>query len=111
MSVAELAAQLRVPAGVVNEFMIMFTELKLVLPLADEDTFVLGRDPATITIKAIIDCVRSSGKSVKVQGQRGKEEVVIDDILLAVEQAAAEALEGKNLQALLLSLDPPQGRR
>ncbi len=105
LSVAEIAVQLRIPAGIVNEFMVMFTELKLVLPLAAEDTFVLGRDPATISIKEILDCVRNSGKSVKVPGPRGKEkeEKAIDDILLEVDQAAAQTLEGRNLQALILS--------
>ena len=94
LSVAEIAVQLRIPAGIVKEFMVMFAELKLVLPFADEDTFILGRDPAMISIKEILDCVRSSGKSVKVPSQRGKEESAIDDILLQVDQAAAQILEG-----------------
>jgi len=110
-SVAEIAVQLRIPAGIVKEFMVMFTELKLVLPLADEDSFILGRDPVTISIKEILDCVRNSGKSVKAPTQRGKEENAIDDILLEVDQAAAQTLEGKNLQALILSMEQPQARR
>ncbi|MGH7854375.1 MAG: YihY/virulence factor BrkB family protein, partial [Candidatus Binatia bacterium] len=71
LSVAEIAVQLRVPPGVVKEFMVMFSALRLVLPLADEDTFVLGRDPATISIKEILDCVRNSGKIVKVPSHTG----------------------------------------
>lgn len=113
LSVAEIAVQLRIPAGIVEEFMVMFVAPRLVLPLAAEDTFVLGRDPATISIKEILDCVRNSGKSVKVPGPRGKEkeESAIDDILLEVDQAAAQTLEGKNLQALILSMEQPQARR
>src|SRR5688572_10052689 len=110
-SVAEIAVQLRIPAGIVKEFLVMFTELKLVLPLADEDSFILGRNPVTISIKEILDCVRNSGKSVKAPTQRGKEENAIDDILLEVDQAAAQTLEGKNLQALILSMEQPQARR
>jgi membrane protein len=113
LSVAEIAVQLRIPAGIVEEFMVMFVAPRLVLPLAAEDTFVLGRDPATISIKEILDCVRNSGKSVKVPGPRGKEkeESAVDDILLEVDQAAAQTLEGRNLQALILSMEQPQARR
>ena len=111
LSVAEIAAQLRVPAGVVKEFMVMFAGLKLVLPLADEDTFVLGRDPGTITIREILDCVRNAGKSGKTQGEGGKEENLIDDLLSEVDRVRAQSLEGKNLQTLILNFDQPHTRR
>ena len=111
LAVAEIAAQLRVPAGVVKEFMVLFAGVKLVLPLADDDTFVLGRDPRTITIREILDCVRNDGKSGKTHGERGKEENLIDDLLLEVDRARTQSLEGKNLQALILTLDQPHTRR
>lgn len=111
LTVSEIAAQLRVPAGVVKEFMVMFAGLKLVLPLADEDTFVLGRDPGTITIREILDCVRNAGKSGKTQGEGDKEERLVDDLLSEVDRARAQSLEGKNLQALILNLDPPLTQR
>jgi membrane protein len=111
LNVAEIAAQLRLPAGLVNEFMSIFAELKLVVPLAEEGTYVLARDPQTISIKEILDCVRNSGRSAKAQRHGSKEESVIAEILLDVDQAAAKALEGKNLQALSLSLRPPEVRR
>jgi membrane protein len=111
LSVAEIAVHLRIPAGMVKEFMVMFATQKLVLPLAAEDTFVLARDPAAISIKEILDCVRNSGTSVKAPTQKDKQESVIDDILLELDQAAAQTLEGKNLQALVLSVEPPQARR
>ena len=111
LSVAEIAVQLRIPAGIVQDFMAMFTALRLVFPLADEDTFVLGRDPAMISIKEILDCVRNSGKSVKGPSLRGKEEGVIDDILREVDHASAEVLEGRNLQALILDIEHLPARR
>jgi membrane protein len=111
LNVAEIAAQLRLPAGVVKEFMAMFAELKLVLPLAEEDTYALARDPQTIGVKEILDCVRNSGRSAKAQGYASKEEGVINDILRGVDHATAKALEGKNLQALFLGLSPPEMRR
>jgi membrane protein len=102
LNVAGIAAQLRLPAGIVKEFMVMFADLKLVLPLAEEDTYVLARAPETIGVKEILDGVRNSGRSARAQRHGSKEENVIDDILLDVDKAAAKVLEGKNLQALLL---------
>ncbi len=110
LSVADIAVHLRIPAGVAKEILLMFAQLKLVMPLADEDRFVLARDSAMIGIKEILDGVRNSGKSVKAQAQKGDEENAIDDLLLDVDRAAAQALAGKTLQELILSLDRPPGR-
>jgi membrane protein len=111
MNVSELANQLHVPEGIVKELMEMFYQMRLVLPLADEETYVLGRDPARISIKEILDCVRNSGKKVRVPISRNKEESEIDDLLLDVDQSIAETLEGKSLQSLILNLSPQQVRR
>ena len=110
MSVSELASELSLPAGLVNDFMEMFQRARLVLPLADEETFVLGRDPETIAIKEILDCVRNSGKAQTSPGKRTKEEQSIDEILTEADQSVAEVLEGKNLQSLILSQSPPPRR-
>jgi len=111
MSVADLAARLRLPAGMVKEFLEMFAQTKLVLPLADEETFVLARDPETISIKEILDCVRNSGKKLKAPTERSVEENEINGLLLGIEQSMAEALQGKNLQGLILTLSPPAAHR
>ena len=111
MSVAELANQLRLPAGVVKEFMDMFTQTKLVLPLAIEDTFVLGRDPEMISIKEILDCVRNAGKKIKTQVDRSKEENEVNSLLADLDQSLVKTLEGKNLQGLILSVTPANERR
>jgi len=110
MSVAELANEISLPAGLVNDFMEMFQRARLVLPLADEETFVLGRDPETIAVKEILDCVRNSGSMQKGPLKRTKVEQGIDEILAQVEQAAEEALEGKNLQSMILSQSSPPPR-
>ena len=111
MSVSELATRLRLPAGMVKEFLEIFAQTKLVLPLADEETFVLGRDPETISIKEILDCVRNSGKKLKAPTERSAEENEINGLLLNIEQSMGEALQGKNLQGLILTLSPPERRR
>jgi membrane protein len=107
MNAAELAQQLRIPAGIVKEMMDLFTETKLVLPLADEQTFVLARDPETIRIKEILDCVKNSGKKMKARTDLTDEESEIDDLLVEVDQSVAEALDDKHLQRLIRSLPPP----
>ena len=110
LSTAEIAVHLRTPAGIVKEILLLFAELKLIMPLADEDRFVLARDSATISIKEILDGVRNAAKSVKARDQKDDEETAIDDLLLQVDQATGRALEGKNLQALIMSLDSRLGR-
>jgi membrane protein len=109
-SVSELANQLSLPAGLVYDFMEMFHRARLVLPLADEETFVLGRDPETIAIKEILDCVRNAGKIQKSQAKPTKEEQGITEILAQADQSVAEALEGKSLQSLILDQSPPPRR-
>jgi DNA-binding IscR family transcriptional regulator len=111
MSVSELANELSLPAGLVYDFMEMFHRARLVLPLADEETFVLGRDPETIAIKEILDCVRNAGKIQKSQAKPTKEEQGINEILAQADQSVEEALEGKNLQSLILDQSPPPSRR
>ena len=107
LDMTEIAAQLGVPAGVVKDFISMFAEVKLLKLLADPDTSVLGRDPATITIKEILDCVRNSGKIVHPPAMRREAENVIEDLLFDVDRAAAQALDGKTLQSLILAEDKP----
>jgi membrane protein len=111
MNVAALALELRIPGGLVKEFMALFAQAKLVMPLADEETFVLGRAPETITIKEILDCVRNAGRKVKSQADPDQAEKEINALLTDVEQAAAEALKDKNLQGLILSLGAAKTRR
>jgi len=111
MSVSELANQLSLPAGLVYDFMEMFHRARLVLPLADEETFVLGRNPETIGIKEILDCVRNAGNVQTSPGKRTKEDQSIDEILTQADQSVAEVLEGMNLQSLILDQSPPPSRR
>ena len=43
MSITDLANRLQLPAALVKDFLDMFQQSRLVLPLADEERFVLGR--------------------------------------------------------------------
>jgi DNA-binding IscR family transcriptional regulator len=84
----------------------MFQQSRLVLPLADEETFVLGRAPETIRIKEILDCVRTAGDNSKGTGIYLRDPDEIDELLLAVDQSVAATLEGKTLQGLILNKGP-----
>ena len=110
LSVTALASQLYLPAGLVRDFMEAFRQCRLVLPLADEETFVLARDPERISIKEILDCVRNSGAEKKKQSDRTDEEIGIDELLEEVDESVAQALEGRNLQSLILEHSPPLPR-
>jgi membrane protein len=110
MTVTDLATQLKIPEGIVQEFLELFAESRLVLPVNDGESYVLGRDPETIGIKDIIDCVKNSGKKAKVPENRSPEEDEIDDLLATVNISLTQALEGKSLQSLILSLPPPDAR-
>lgn len=106
MSITELASRLQLPAALVKEFLEMFQQTRLVLPLADEETFVLGRAPEKITIKEILDCVRTSGDTSKGTRIYLRDPDGIDELLVAVDQSVASVLEGKTLQSLILSEGP-----
>jgi DNA-binding IscR family transcriptional regulator len=71
---------------------------------------VLGRDPETVAIKDILDCVKNSGKKAKVPEDRSPEEDEIDDLFASVDLSMTKALEGKTLQSLILSLPPPDAQ-
>ena len=110
MTVTDLAAELQIPAGLIKEFLDMFAETRLVLPITDGETYVLGRDPETIGIKEIFDCVRNSGKKSKIPGDRDAEEKEINALLQGVDESMSKALAGKSLQAVILSLPAPAPR-
>jgi membrane protein len=106
LRVAEIAARLEIPADAVKDLMETFQSCRLVLALAEEESFVLGRDPETISIKEILDCVRHSHEQRMSESPTGREESIIDELLLDVEQSVADTLAGKNLQDLIVSLSP-----
>ena len=70
----------------------------------------MGRDPETIGIKEILDCVGNSGKKIKITNDRSGEEKEINALLSDVEDSMTKALAGKSLQAVILNLPPPAAR-
>ena len=101
LGVAELGTQLHLPSGVVKQFMEILCESRLVYPLADEESFVLGRDPEKISIKEILDCVRHFGEAKRIPSTGKNEESKIDETLSEIDQSVAETLDGKSLQDLI----------
>jgi membrane protein len=104
LSVTALANQLYLPAGLVKDFMEVFCQSRLLLPLADGETFVLARDPERISVKEILDCVRKSGMK-QLTSQTG-EEHAIEELLRRVDDSVAKTLEGKSLQTLIVEQNP-----
>ena len=106
LSVTELATQLHLPAGLVRDFMETFRQTRLVFPLADEETFVLARDPERIGIKEILDCVRGSGERKRKRAGGTEEEIGIEELLQEADDSVAKTLQGKSLQSLILANRP-----
>src|SRR5262245_10093995 len=105
LSTTTLANELYIPEGLVKDFMETFHHARLVLPVANEETFVLARDPERISIKEILDCVRHSG--VKKPPVRNDDEVAIEQLLQKIDDSVAQALEGKSLQSLIVEHSRP----
>jgi membrane protein len=105
LSMTALATQLYVPEGLVKDYMETFRHGRLVLPVADQEAFVLARDPERISIKEILDCVRNFGG--KKPAVLTAEEAVINELLEKVDNSVAHALEGTSLQSLIVEQSPP----
>jgi membrane protein len=102
MNIVELASRLEVPAALVKDFVEMFQHRRLLLPLAEEETFVLGRSPEQIMLKEIFECVAQHGANKQIPAVTGAEESGVAQILLDVDQAVADKLQGKSLQSLIV---------
>lgn len=109
MSITDLANKLQLPAVSVKEFLDMFQQARLVLPLAEGETFVLARTPEKIGIKEILDCIRTSGEPSKGTGIYLREPDGIDQLMLALDQSVAAILDGKTLQSLIAGQEPATG--
>ncbi len=105
-SVSEIASRLEIPAGAVKEILDTFKNSRLVLALAEEESYVLSRDPETISVKEILDCVRNGREGRKSWFPVSNEQNVVEELLLDVEQSVTDTLEGKSLRSLILSLSP-----
>ncbi len=110
MTVTDLAAELQVPAGLIKEFMEMFAQTRMVLPVADGETFVLARDPETISIKDILDCVRNAGMTITTSNDDSDAEQQINALLQDIDESVSQAVAEKSLQEVILSLPAPATR-
>src|ERR1044071_2124638 len=87
MNVLELSNRMRLPGGIVKELLQLFTQTKLLIPLTDEESFVLGRDPQTISIKEILDCIRNGGRKTNLLSDELQDESEVNELLLKLDQS------------------------
>src|SRR5690349_16129963 len=111
MNVLELSNRMRLPAGIVKELLQLFTQTKLLIPLTDEESFVLGRDPQTISIKEILDCVRNGGRKTNLLSDELHDESEVNELLLKLDQSVSKALEGQTLQTLIATSGASSSRK
>ena len=110
INVLELSNRMRLPAGVIKELLQMLTQTRVLISLADEESFVLGRDPQSISIKEILDSVRNGGKKANLLSDGNQEESQVNELLLKVDQSVSKALEGQNLRILIERAGTPVHR-
>jgi DNA-binding IscR family transcriptional regulator len=101
---------MRLPAGVIKELLQMLTQTRVLISLADEESFVLGRDPQSISIKEILDSVRNGGKKANLLSDGNREESQVNELLLKVDQSVSKALEGQSLGTLIERAGTPVHR-
>jgi membrane protein len=101
INVLELSNRMRLPVGVIKELLQMLTQTRVLISLADEESFVLGRDPQRISIKEILDSVRNGGKKANSLSDGNQEESQVNELLLKVDQSVSKVLEGQSLGTLI----------
>ena len=110
INVLELSNRMRLPAGVIKELLQMLTQTRVLISLADEESFVLGRDPQSISIKEILDSVRNGGKKANLLSDGNQEESQVNELLLKVDQSVSKVLEGQSLGTLIERAGTPVHR-
>jgi len=110
INVLELSNRMRLPAGVIKELLQMLTQTRVLISLADEESFVLGRDPQSISINEILDSVRNGGKKANLLSDGNQEESQVNELLLKVDQSVSKALEGQSLGTLIERAGTPVHR-
>lgn len=111
INVLELSNRMRLPAGVIKELLQMLTQTRVLISLADEESFVLRRDPQSISIKEILDSIRNGGKKANLLSDGNQEESQVNELLLKVDQSVSKALEGQSLGTLIERAGTPVHRR
>jgi DNA-binding IscR family transcriptional regulator len=95
----------------VKELLQLFTQTKLLIPLTDEESFVLGRDPQTISIKEILDSIRNGGRKTNLLSDELQDESEVNELLLKLDQSVSKALEGQTLQTLIATSGASSSRK
>jgi len=107
LSAADLAKRFRVPAQLVAEVLQVLTGRRLLLAVSDGQVYVPGRDLERISVKEILDTLRTFGEahSLPVAGDQAE---AVDAVLHEVDRAVTATLEGTSLKSLILDGTRPE---
>ena len=105
MNVSQLANHLRIAITAVQEMVDALVHSGLLLPLAEDNAYVLGRDPETIGVKEVLDCIRNGSKTSRPQMARSEEGQAVNALLQRIDDAIGSTLQNDSLQSLILQLD------
>ena len=107
LSAADLAKRFRAPAQLVAELLQVLTGRRLLLAVSDGQVYVPGRDLERISVKEILDTLRTFGEahSLPVAGDQAE---AVDAVLHEVDRAVTATLEGTSLKSLILDGTQPE---
>jgi membrane protein len=107
LSAADLAKRFRAPAQLVAELLQVLTGRRLLLAVSDGQVYVPGRDLERISVKEILDTLRTFGEahSLPVAGDQAE---AVDAVLHEVDRAVTATLEGTSLKSLILAGTRPE---
>ena len=107
LSAADLAKRFRAPAQLVAELLQVLTGRRLLLAVSDGQVYVPGRDLERISVKEILDTLRTFGEahSLPVAGDQAE---AVDAVLHEVDRAVTATLEGTSLKSLILDGTRPE---
>ncbi len=101
-----LSKELSASRQLIAELLQTLTQSQLLFAASDGQGYVPARDLERISIKEILDTLRTAGGPEGLPVREGKGGVV-DDVTEQIDRAVATTLDGKSLKTLVLSQPPP----
>ncbi|MFQ5847651.1 MAG: YihY/virulence factor BrkB family protein [Candidatus Methylomirabilales bacterium] len=103
-----LAKRLNAPVRLVTELLHILAEKHLLVAVSDGEVYLPARDLEGISIKEILDTLRTFGEPQRLFA-KGDHGPVVDEVVDAVDRAVSTTLGGKSLKTLLREHNPPNG--
>jgi membrane protein len=106
---AALARRLRVPLEALEKLLRAMQKASILVAVSGRsDAYVPARDPATLTVKEVLDVIRAAGEGRHFSYDNIVSETAVDSICGELDRAADDALGDRTLRDLAAA-NPPTG--